>query len=469
MTFRDFLPPILTKAFTWSRVSGLFALRGPTWSNTVDYQTLLREGFTNAVVYACITEIMRAAGGVSWMLKRRASTTKGAPQPVADDDPAWSILRRAKPLQSGTAFKEATVAYYCLAGNVFIARVSATAHGKEIPHELHLLVPDRQRYTPLYDPLHELIGYAYTDSTPTGGQLPPRLYALPTLPDNGQLIYQGPPKDPDGFLLHLKQFTPNNDWYGLSPILAAAHSVDNLNAALAWNTALLQQSCRPPLSLTTDTMPAPETQKMLREQIEEMFSGPQGAGKPLLLWGGMKAEKIGMSPMEMDWLKGTEQAGLDICRVLNMPAELVGFAGSKTRANYATARKSLYTETIFPILGMLAEELTHWLLPFYDDTLYLDIDRDNVDAIREDRARIFAELSHPGSWWMTPNQKLTMVGLPTIGKTGDALWIPANMVSIQEPVNPDAPVQGMAAERGETLLPVSVFTGSNGHGRGDES
>lgn len=462
--WKRWIATLSRKAFTWNQMSGITSLGAPVWSANIDYRTLIREGLGNPVLYACLVEIMRAAGSVHWQLKRRASTTKGTPQPVADDDPAWGTLRRANPWQSGAAFREATTAFYVLTGNAFITRVSDTKRGKEIPHELYNLIPDRARFRPLHDALHQPVGYAYKQFTSTGSPLPDRLYSLPNLPENGLLIYQGTPREPDAPLLHLKQFTPTDDWFGLGPMSAAAHSTDNLNAALAWNTSLLQQSCRPPLSLTSDGAPSPEEKIVLREQLEDMFSGPNGAGKPLLLWGGMKATAIGMNPQEMEWLKGSEAAGLDICRVFNVAPELVGFPGAKTYASYTTARKALYTETVFPILDMIAEELTHWLLPLYDDSLYLTIDRDNVDAIREERAQLFQQLSHVGAWWMTPNQKLTMVGLPTIGVQGDTLWIPGNYQPMPELPEPGA---ALPADEGKGLglEELMALNGRNGHAR----
>ena len=46
-------------------------------------------------------------------------------------------------------------------------------------------------------------------------------------------------------VLHLKTFNPLNDWYGLSPIEAAAYSIDQHNQAGAWNQAMLQNGARP--------------------------------------------------------------------------------------------------------------------------------------------------------------------------------------------------------------------------------
>ena len=390
-------------------------------------------------------EIARAGGSVPWCLKQHPQGSSRAAQPVPEDHPAWAPLRRANPWQSGTAFREAMIAHYMLAGNDFIVRVSATSRGREVPQELYLLLPDKARFKALYDAQYQRVGYAYTEYTPTGQPLPPKLYALGTLPNNAVLTYQQTTRAPDGQILHLRHFTPTADWYGCSPVLAAAHSVDNFNAALAWNTALLQQFCRPSVAVTYEQRPAEEDVVAMRQQLDEA-GGPREAGRPLMLYGGLRVEKLGLAPSEMDWLEGKTDAGLDICRALNVAPELVGFSSAKTYANYETARKSLYTETVFPILTMIAEELTAWLLPLYDDRLYLTIDRESVEAVRDERMRLFAELSKPGAWWLTRNQKLALVGLPPAGPESDIVFIPDTLVPMGTHPAEEEKVAGVLCE-----------------------
>ena len=455
MTWKDFVPPILLKAFTYSRISGLFALHGPYWSATTDYATMVREGFQNAVVYACVMGIARPAGGVPWTLTQQATSRGGKPQPVPDDHAAWKVLRRPNPLMGEGAFREAMVGFYELSGNLFLTRASTQERGKEQPQELYLLIPDQKRYEPLYDSQQQRVGYAYTSYGSGGNPLPPRIYALNTLPVGTAIWYRGNQYGSDNYgqLLHVRHFTPDESWYGLAPLLAAAHSVDNVNAALRWNTALLQQSCRPPLVLQSEHTLDPPMKQILREQINEMFSGAEGAGKPMLLDGGLTANKIGLTPTEMDYLEGKTDAGLDICRAYNYPPELAGF--DKKYSNYETARKALYTECVFPVLELLAAELTHWLLPLYGDGLILGIDRDSVDAIREERVSLFKDLNN--AWWLTLNQRLQLVGMEPVGPVGDRHFIPNNLV----PLDMGGTAPASVLPEGALQRPAGV--GQNGH------
>jgi phage portal protein BeeE len=157
----------------------------------------------------------------------------------------------------------------------------------------------------------------------------------------------------------------------------------------------------------------------------------------------------------MEYLKGKEDAGLDICRVMNVPPEMVGFSSSKTYSNYQTARRALYTEAVFPILELIVNELNHWLLPVYDDRLVLGIDRDAVDAIREERVALFDKLNN--AWWLTINRRLALAGLPDYGPEGEVLLIPNNLTPLY--LTPQTTASAPELEHKLVIVPG----GGNGH------
>ena len=412
------------KAFTSTRQALLFALRGPSWSSYVNYDSLIKDGFLNAVAFACIMESAGASAGVPWTLSQVARN--GTLTPVPDTHEAWKIIRRPNLNETASDFKKAMVAYYYLAGNIFLTRVSVPRRGREVPQELHLLFPDRAAYAPIYDTQGQMIGVIYTETLPNG-RTQRRAYALPLLPNDVALPSQDNTTGDVGRLLHIKHFSPDKTWFGQSPLLAAAHAIDSLNAGLAWNTALLQQYGRPSMVFKTERqlqLNDPEYE-ILKEGLKGQVGGPEKAGDNLILTGGLSIDKMGFNATEMDWLKGMDAAGLHVCRVLNVAPELVGFPGSKTHDNYKTARESLYTENVFPTMMMIAEHLTNWLLPLYGDNLVLGINENAVNAIWEARMGRLRALEK--AWWLTLNQRLEMSGLPTIGPAGAVRYIPSNL------------------------------------------
>jgi HK97 family phage portal protein len=103
-------------------------------------------------------------------------------------------------------------------------------------------------------------------------------------------------------ILHIKNFHPTSDWYGLSPIEAAAYSIDQHNSAAAWNQSLLQNGARPSGAIVVkdDKYICEEQFDRLKEQVKENFSGYENAGKPIILEGGLAWQDISLSPKDMD-------------------------------------------------------------------------------------------------------------------------------------------------------------------------
>jgi phage portal protein BeeE len=71
------------------------------------------------------------------------------------------------------------------------------------------------------------------------------------------------------------------------------------------------------------------------------------------------------------------------------PPELLGDHENATYSNYQEARASFYTETVLPRMDRLRDALNRWLAVKYGDQLYIDYDRDDIEALAEDRAALW--------------------------------------------------------------------------------
>src|SRR4029079_10912364 len=120
-------------------------------------------------------------------------------------------------------------------------------------------------------------------------------------------------------VLHVKSFHPLDDWYGMSPLEAAAFSIDQHNDAAKWNATLLQSSGRPSGALVYKP-PYPDSpdalgdaqRAALKEELDNFFTGAQNAGRPLVLEGGLDWKEMSMSPKDMDWLAGKDVSAREI-------------------------------------------------------------------------------------------------------------------------------------------------------------
>lgn len=371
---------------------------GPVWTSR-NYQHLAREGYErNGVVYACVGLIARSVAGIPWVLYRFPGSRDRVEE--IEEHPLLDLLERPNPWQGQAEFFEALTAFLLLAGNSYVLAVGPE---RGAPVELHVLRPDRVQVIP--DSKNYIAGYKYQ----VGGW---------------SEEYR------NGEVLHLRLFHPTHDWYGLSPIEAAARAVDQDNAAMAWNTALLQNMARPPGALVTQGLLKEEQFERLREQIEQRYAGARNAGRPLLLEGGLDWKQFGLSPAEMDWLNGQKMSARRIASVFGVPPELIGDSESKTYSNYREARKAFYEETVLPLMDRIRDALNRWLVPRFGEGLWLDYDRDEIEALQEERAVLWERaIKAVERGIITPNEARKMLGYDEV-PGADVLLVPANMMPL---------------------------------------
>ncbi|HAX91565.1 MAG TPA: phage portal protein [Rhodospirillaceae bacterium] len=355
----------------------------PKWTPR-RYDTLVEEGYRkNVVAYRCASMIASAAANVPWLLYNG----KGE---ELESHPLLDLLDHPNPMQDGVSFLESVFINLETAGNAYIEAVQPM--DGQSPTELYVLRPDRMKVIPSEVGLP--MGYEYSV--------------------NGRVTrWMCDPITGESPILHLKHFHPLDDWYGMAPLEAAMLSVDQHNAAGAWNQALLNQGARPsgalvyapkdgPASLSDDQV------TRLRDEMDQHFAGRRNAGRPLILEGGLEWREMSLSPQEMDWQAGRDAAARDIALAFGVPAQLIGIAGAQTYANMAEARLAFYEETVLPLLTRTIAAFDHWLVPHFGDDLALDFDRDEISALTTRRDVLWDKLQNVD--FLTVDEKRAALG-----------------------------------------------------------
>jgi len=404
----------------------------------LNYDSLTKDGFkANVTVYACIMEIARAASGVPWVLYQRGAAKdtktrkllsprtalKGAALTAPrsrkaievaeiEDHALLRLIERPNPQMGQSEFFETDVGFLMLSGNQYV-RVILVDNGRR-PKELWPMRPDRMKVVPSPDGL-TVQGYEYTVQTEAGME---RKVGL--RPDEVQ---------------HVKLFNPSNDWYGQSPLQAAMRALLTDNEAVKWNYALLRNQARPTgMFLYQGTMGDEQFEEM-KSQIDASYSGAANAGRPWLFESGvgtLKWESVGLSPAEMDWLSSRKLTKKEIAQVYGVPPELIGDSDAKTYSNYQEARRALYLETVLPYLDKKRDALNNWLTPMFGANLWLDYDRDQIEAIQEQQSALWARIQ--SAEWLTPNEKRVATGYDAW--TPDTSDNPADMLMVSAALTP---------------------------------
>ena len=371
---------------------------GPAHWSPRRFDAFAREGYQkNVIVFRSVSLVARSAASIPWKLRRRGQV--GA-APGADH-PLLRLLRQPNPRMGGAEFLEEVLGFFLLSGNAFIECIAQNADAN--PLELWPLRADLMSVVP--GPKGLPRAYLFN----TGAQE----RRWPVDPITGRCA-----------VLHLKSFHPLDDWWGMSPLEAAAFATDQRNAADAWNMSLLQNAARPSGALIfapkgeTSVNLSDEQFSRLKEEIREQYAGARNSGRPMLLDGGMSWKEMGLSPKDMDFLNSRNAASRDIALAFGVPPQLLGIPGDNTYANYQEARLALWEETVIPLIRHLRDEFNGRLVPRFDSSLELDVDLDEIPALTLRREKTWSRIAAAN--FLTLNEKREAVGLPPL-EDGDRI------------------------------------------------
>lgn len=359
----------------------------PAWTART-YTRLAEEGYEkNVIVYRCINLIAKNLAMPPWILYEGDREIER--HPLVD------LIENPNPLQTRTAFLEALTSYLLLDGNAYVQAVGAEGTAQE----LFLLRPDRMQVM-------------------TGEGMMPRGYVYQV--DGKKSYYPMDPETGACSILQLKLFHPSQDWYGLSPIQAAAAAIDQHNAVGTHNLSLLQNGGRPTGALV---MPGHEgltdEQRLhLQETVRSLYQGAENGGQILVLEGGMKWCEMGLTPKDLDFIAGKHVSTREIAQAFGVPSMLVGVPGDSTFSNYREARFHLWEDTVLPLLHMVMEEMNRWIVPAYGDQLAFSYDADQIPALGCRRERLWGRVQD--ATFLTVNEKRAALGYSPL-EAGDVL------------------------------------------------
>ena len=381
----------------------------PVWSPR-NYEQFAREAYgKNVVAYQSINKIADAISSVKLLVFR------GEQELTAH--PLISLLERPNPLQSGADYLTAKVGYLLIAGNGYEERVKI---GNEV-RELYQLRPDRMKIIPSNNGVPSAYEYA------VGGR---------------KVRWDVDARTLDSDVRHMKMFNPTDDWYGLSPVEAGSYAIDQLNEAMAWLQALLQNSARPSgaLVIKDGGSLSDDNFNRLKTQIEEQYSGSRNAGRPMLLEGGLDWRQMGLSPTDMGIIEAKFSAARDVALAFGVPPLLLNIPGDNTYSNYKEARLAFWEDTVLPLMHAILNDWNNWLAAPYGVTIRADIE--DIPAIAEKRQQLWQMAD--ASTDLTINERRAMKGYqPIVG--GDVVLVNASQIPLGSPTDAELTPKDWAA------------------------
>ncbi len=373
--------PPQTKASAAGPVVAYHGAGRVAWSPR-DVVSLTRSGFLgNPIGFRSVKLIAEAASALPLILQDSERRY--------DMHPLLALMKNPNLAQGRAELLEALFGQLLLTGNGYL-EVVAGEDGT--PLELHVLRSDRMNVVPGGD------GWPVAYEYAVGGKK-----------HRFDMTNGAAP------ICHIKSFSPQDDHYGFSPLQAAASAIDVHNSASRWSKGLLDNAARPSGAIVyrgSDGQGA-LTADQYDRLVDEMASQHQGAanaGRPMLLEGGLDWKPMGFSPSDMEFQKTKEAAAREIATAFGVPPMLLGIPGDATYANYAEANRAFYRLTVLPLATRVTAAISGWLNGFYDETVELRPDQDQVPALAVERDAQWKRVG--AAIFLTDAEKRAILGLP---------------------------------------------------------
>lgn len=388
--------------------SYFFSTGNVAWTDK-NYQNFAENAYINNVIaHRAINMIAHAASSVPLKLYQMIDGKRH----LITQHAILQLLNKPNPLQSGKELLESIYIYRQISGNAYLLTVAKNCcdhsikkslddcepcdivNHSTINYELYCLRPDRVQVitSDNFIPL----GYSYTVDSHTTNYYVDRDTGISPI-------------------LHIKNFHPTSDWYGLSSVEAAAYSIDQHNQASIWNQSLLQSGGRPSGAIIVkdaEGKPAnlsSEEFYRLKQMVDEVISGPLNAGRPLVLEGGLEWKEMSFSPRDMDYIESKNNSAREIAIAFGVPAQLLGIPGDNTYSNLSEARIALWEQTILPLVENTVENLNRGIVSRFGDDLELQYDIDGISALSNRVESLWKRMET--SSFVTTNEKRAAVGL----------------------------------------------------------
>ena len=387
---------MLKKSVTSAQIMPAYKLGRPVRSEW-NYQNAIKHGYNrSATVYSCINLIAKSAASVEWKTYQRK---KGGTWEEIIDHPLTLLIENPNPFMSRKDFIERMTHSLYLGGNSIFTKVRGVGGSVlemwYIPQDTIKPVPDARQFISHYE----------YNSEGVRRQI----------------------KTAD--ILHNQFLNPNDLFWGIAPIQAAAEIIDTDNEAIAWNRGSMQNRAISDGAFIIDQPLTEEQWIEARAQITDQHTGSNNARSFWVLGSGATWQPMSLSPAEMDFIESRKLNREEICSIFSVPPVMIGNYENATLANIETGRKIFWLDTIIPYLVDIRNSLNSSLALEYGTDIKLDFDTSTVEAIQEniqDKINNATSLFSMGVPFNEINKKLDL-GFDEI-QGGNVGYLAANLI-----------------------------------------
>jgi HK97 family phage portal protein len=221
-------------------------------------------------------------------------------------------------------------------------------------------------------------------------------------------------------IIQYKLDDPEDDTRGLSPLHSLQRAVAQDIFAMEYNESFFKNSAQTGIVFIVKTSTQEEADRN-RAWIEQNYSGPENAHRPLLIEGDVDVKQSVSKPAEMEFLAGRKLLRTEILMVLEMDPDKVGIHEDSNRSTSKESAYSFLSEVIWPRQNIVEDEFNNTFILNRLGWEDIVVDSADGDPRRNiDMAEIFDK--HVNGGRMTINAARKKIGEPTV-KGGDVPFI----------------------------------------------
>jgi len=213
-------------------------------------------------------------------------------------------------------------------------------------------------------------------------------------------------------IVHFMLDDPASDTSGLSLLESLKHTVASDLFAMNFNTKFFENAASSGLIFVMKMAQKEEVDRN-REWLEQNYTGPDNAHRPMLLEGDIDVKKSVATRQEMQFIEGRRFNRQEILTALDIDPTKMGISESANRSVSKEADNSFRSETIATLQTIVEEEVSNGLIMNifgFDDVLFEQEEaslRDRLDLIN-----IFGAGERMGAFSI--NDVLRELGKPTV-------------------------------------------------------
>ena len=260
-------------------------------------------------------------------------------------------------------------------------------------------------------------------------------------------------------VLHVAWWSPVGP-LGTSPLMQLGITLNIEDAAQRYQMSTFRHGGRPASAIVAseeflgiDPVERRTIMAQLRDDVTNLYGGPENATRPALLPPGLDWKGIAHTNMEAQLIDQRKVAREEVAAVYLIPPPLLGILDRATYSNIGIQREMTYTDCLGPPLILIEQAINGQIIRdlMQDDEIFVEFDFGAV--LRGDRlAEINAIRQAVSGGLMMPNEGRAILNLPQVtDQPGmDDIWVPSNNM---EPISlavkgPPPPPPALASDDG---------------------